>query len=123
VATTSATTTTVAASAGVHLTPAAPGDTAAIVHGNWLCPAVQNQPRIGPAPAPFPVSYVWYVIDVSARPGQAGIGVWNIVKDVNPTANDWQLARLVGDMIERNGISYNYCTHDGDRLMVPVVAG
>jgi hypothetical protein len=115
--------TTAGSSADLHLTPAAPGDTAAIVHGKWLCPAVQNQPHIGPARAPFPVTYVWYVIDITARPGQAGIGVWSIVKELNPAANDWQLAVLVGDMIDRNGISYNYCTHDGDRLMVPVVAG
>jgi hypothetical protein len=106
---------------GDHLTPASPNDVGLIVHGNWLCPAVQGQPRIAAAAAPFPVTYVWYVIDVSARPGQAGLGVWSIVKELNPTANDWQLARLVGDMIERNHISYNYCTHDGDRLMVPVI--
>ena len=105
----------------LHLTPASAGDVDAIVHGNWLCASIKSQPRISPALAPFPVHYVWYVIDVSARPGQAGIGVWSIVKELNPSANDWQLARMVGDMVERNDIGYNYCTHDGDRLIVPVM--
>jgi hypothetical protein len=108
-------------SADVHLTPAALDDVGSIVHGNWLCPAVRRQPQIGPAVAPFDVTYVWYVIDLSVRPEQAGIGVWTIVAEVNPTAGNWELARLAADMIKRNGISYNYCTHDGDRLMVPVM--
>ena len=79
-----------------------------IAHGNWLCQAVNGQPRIPPLLAPFPVTYVWYVIDISSRPGQAGIGVWSIVKELNPTANDWQLARMTGDMVVRNEISYKY---------------
>lgn len=91
------------------------------MHGNWFCRAVVGQPRIPAVVAPFPVNYVWYVIEISSRPDQAGIGVWSIVKEVNPTADDWQLSRMTGDMILRNGISYNYCTHDGDRLIVPVM--
>ena len=82
---------------------------------------MDDQPHISPSGAPFPVSYVWYVIDISLRPADTGVGVWSIVKEVNPTANDWQIARMVQDMIFRNGIRYNYCTHDGDRLIVPVL--
>ena len=105
----------------LHLSEASPDQIELIAHGNWLCQAIKGQTRIPPLLAPFPVKYVWYVIDISSRPGQAGIGVWSIVKELNPAANDWQLARMTGDMIVRNGISYNYCTHDGDKLIVPVM--
>ncbi len=98
------------------------------VGGKDYCAGIR-QDYIYPSAAPFPVRYVTIVFDPVLYPELAHKGLYQAIRvaeahfATTPVAlSDHQLYQLAADTIRHEGMSYNYCVHDGQSLVVAIPA-